>query len=113
MEYEKNKLETKVHEKLKCCAVQTCNGIMYDIDEETIEELVKEYFEKSEDKRKGFNGFFKYIGIEPYDSTTRGYFEYEAEFILYVYKVIEKHQKLNRHISKLKRKYGSNLLDWW
>jgi len=111
-EYEKNKLENEVHEKLKCCAVQTCNGIMYDIDEETIDELVKEYFEKSYDKRKGFNGFFKYIGIEPYGSTVRGSFEYEPQFLMYVYETIVKQQKVSRHINKLKRKYGNNLLDW-
>lgn len=99
------------HEKLKNCEVKTCSGILYNIDEETIEELVKEYFDNSNDKRKGFNNFFNYIGIEPYDSTTRGEFEYEAQFISHVIDVVEKYQKLNRYRNKLKRKYGGNLLD--
>lgn len=80
----------------------------YDFDEYDIDKLVDIYFNDLSTKRKGFVGYFKWLGIKPYGTTYRGSFEYEEQYINYVLKSINKRRKAQRII---KRYYFKNLLE--
>lgn len=65
----------------------------YDFSESDIDKLVDLYFNNITIKRKGFNGYFRWLGIKAYGTTHRGSFEYEEEYLNYVQNAINKCRK--------------------
>lgn len=65
----------------------------YSFSDKDIDKLVDMYFNDLSTKRKGFVGFFKWLGIDAYGTTHRGPFEYEEEYLDYVQSSINKCRK--------------------